>query len=190
MPAVGIDATACVVEAGSEGPQRAGDSGAADGARGQIVDSAGCRAGKTVRVIVGAAHDLPTVALENASRFPQPLGQPALARRGGERVASSRRGLPTLPTAPTASGLDFLRKRELAAGGGRHAPITLEPLRPSLRRRAKRRQIPQWFRVSLLHRLLHRTGFMKRCKQLDSGGAGNRRRSTYGYQREFLELGD
>jgi hypothetical protein len=53
------------------------DNDAADGARGQLVDSAGWRGGETSSVVVGAAHDLPTVALDSASRCPPPLGQPA-----------------------------------------------------------------------------------------------------------------
>ena len=61
--------------------RRAMDSAAADGAGGQLVDSAGWHEGKTSRAREGAAHDLPTVALDSASRCPQPLGQPAPARR-------------------------------------------------------------------------------------------------------------
>jgi hypothetical protein len=56
-------------------------SAAADGAGGQLVDSARWRRGETGSAPEGAAHDLPTVALDSASRCPQPLGQPAPARR-------------------------------------------------------------------------------------------------------------
>src|SRR5580658_8663214 len=42
-----------------------------------LVDSAGWRGGETGYVVVGAAHDLPTAALDSATRCPPPLGQPA-----------------------------------------------------------------------------------------------------------------
>ena len=60
---------------------RAMDNAASDGAGGQLVGNAGWPIGGTGRAHVGVAHDLPTVALENASRCPPPLGQPAPARR-------------------------------------------------------------------------------------------------------------
>jgi len=61
--------------------RRAVDNAASDGAGGQLVGNAGWPKGGTGSALVGVAHDLPTVALENASRFPPPLGQPAPARR-------------------------------------------------------------------------------------------------------------
>jgi len=57
------------------------ENAASDGAGGQLVGNAGWPNGGTGRAQVGVAHDLPTVALENAARFPPPLGQPAPARR-------------------------------------------------------------------------------------------------------------
>ena len=57
------------------------ENAASDGAGGQLVGNAGWPNGETGRAHVGVAHDLPTVALENAARFTPPLGQPAPARR-------------------------------------------------------------------------------------------------------------
>jgi hypothetical protein len=66
--------------------RRAVDSAAADGDGGQPVGSAWWRIGETGSVHVGAAHDLPTAALDSASRCPQPLGQPAPAGRASRSV--------------------------------------------------------------------------------------------------------
>jgi protein gp37 len=75
--ATDTDARSRAVEAGAAGPHRAVASDASDGARGQLVGSAGCRVGETGCAGAGAVHDLPTVALDNATRCPQMLGQPA-----------------------------------------------------------------------------------------------------------------
>jgi hypothetical protein len=62
----------------SAAPHRAGDrSAAADGDGGQLGDSARRREGVPGNAHEGAAPDLPTAALESASRSPQRLGQPA-----------------------------------------------------------------------------------------------------------------
>jgi protein gp37 len=57
------------------------ENAASDGAGGQLVGNAGCPNGGTGKAHVGVAHDLPTVALDSASRCPPTLGQPAPARR-------------------------------------------------------------------------------------------------------------
>jgi protein gp37 len=77
VTATGIESSLRGAKDAPAAARRAVDSDAADGARGQPVGSAGCQAGKTGRAIAGAVHDLPTGALDSASRCPQPLGQPA-----------------------------------------------------------------------------------------------------------------
>jgi protein gp37 len=77
VTATGMDTSHHAAKPEPAGPHGAVDNDAADGARGQLVDSAGWRGDVTGCVVVGAAHDLPTVALDSAARCPPPLGQPA-----------------------------------------------------------------------------------------------------------------
>src|SRR5580693_7810012 len=89
--------------------------------------------GRTGRAHVGVAHDLPTVALENAARFPPPLGQSAPARRAtlSYRLRARVAHIPHSPRHDRI--LDF------SVEGPRQRPLDPKALASNERRRGGRR---------------------------------------------------